>query len=464
MTSQVSQPPNRQSRWWWRRPWRREQDPASISPPRDEQTLPLASTPLLQVEQIPKVTPLPSDPGRTNTGRNEVRNNRRRGNRTAAKKAILDESGPYWFGTQEVSRDVALALKTIGYEEPTPIQADCIGPLLALNDVVGQAHTGTGKTAAFGIPLVEQTDPSKTSVQGLILVPTRELAMQVRDELVRLSKFRRLGVVACYGGQPIARQITAINRNAHIVVGTPGRVLDHIGKGSLRLETVRTVVLDEADEMLDIGFLPDIERILRHLPKNRQTALFSATMPSLIRRIVGRHMRSPVWIRIGGEIETAPEVRQVYYEVLEQDRMRSLIQLLKTQVNDGKVLIFRRTKAGVDNLAQALQRQGIAAAGIHGGLVQSGRNSAMRAFHTGELRVLVATNVAARGLDIPEVSHVVNYDMPQNLEEYVHRIGRTARMGRDGTAITFVTEWDFPMLDLLQDGLAGNLTLETLPR
>ena len=288
--------------------------------------------------------------------------------------------------------------------------------------------------------------------------------MQVRDELVRLSQFRRLGVVACYGGQPIARQITAINRNAHIVVGTPGRVLDHIGKGSLRLETVRTVVLDEADEMLDIGFLPDIERILRHLPKNRQTALFSATMPSLIRRIVGRHMRSPVWIRIGSEIETAPEVRQVYYEVLEQDRMRSFIQLLKTQVNDGKVLIFRRTKAGVDNLAQALQRQGIAAAGIHGGLVQSGRNSAMRAFHTGELRVLVATNVAARGLDIPQVSHVVNYDMPQNLEEYVHRIGRTARMGRDGTAITFVTEWDFPMLDLLQDGLVGNLTLETLPR
>ena len=376
---------------------------------------------------------------------------------------MLNEAGPYRFGTQIVSRDVALALKIIGYNEPTRIQSDCIGPLLAGNDVVGQAHTGTGKTAAFGIPLVEQTDPSQVFIQGLILVPTRELAMQVRDELVRLAQFRRLGVVACYGGQPISKQIAALKRRTHIVVGTPGRVLDHLGKGTLRLETVRTVVLDEADEMLDVGFLPDIERILSRTPRNRQTALFSATIPSPIRRVVGRHMRSPVWIRIGSEIETAPDVRQVYIEVLEQDRMRAFVRLLKTQVNGGKVLMFRRTKVGVDNLAQALQRQGIAAAGIHGGLVQSERNAAMRSFHAGELKVLVATNLAARGLDIPQISHVVNYDMPQNLEEYVHRIGRTARMGRDGTAITFVTEWDFPMLDLLQDGLAGELKQETLP-
>ena len=376
---------------------------------------------------------------------------------------MLNEAGPYRFGTQIVSRDVALALKIIGYNEPTRIQSDCIGPLLAGNDVVGQAHTGTGKTAAFGIPLVEQTDPSQVFIQGLILVPTRELAMQVRDELVRLAQFRRLGVVACYGGQPISKQIAALKRRTHIVVGTPGRVLDHLGKGTLRLETVRTVVLDEADEMLDVGFLPDIERILSRTPRNRQTALFSATIPSPIRRVVGRHMRSPVWIRIGSEIETAPEVRQVYIEVLEQDRMRAFVRLLKTQVNGGKVLMFRRTKVGVDNLAQALQQQGIAAAGIHGGLVQSERNAAMRSFHAGELKVLVATNLAARGLDIPQISHVVNYDMPQNLEEYVHRIGRTARMGRDGTAITFVTEWDFPMLDLLQDGLAGELKQETLP-
>ena len=403
----------------------------------------MASAPPPQVGQSPPVASRPK-----NAGLNEP---------------VLNEAGPYRFGTQIVNRDVALALKIIGYNEPTRIQSDCIGPLLAGNDVVGQAHTGTGKTAAFGIPLVEQTDPSQVFIQGLILVPTRELAMQVRDELVRLAQFRRLGVVACYGGQPISKQIAALKRRTHIVVGTPGRVLDHLGRGTLRLETVRTVVLDEADEMLDVGFLPDIERILSRTPRNRQTALFSATIPSPIRRIVGRHMRSPVWIRIGSEIETAPEVRQVYIEVLEQDRMRAFVRLLKTQVNGGKVLMFRRTKVGVDNLAQALQRQGIAAAGIHGGLVQSERNAAMRSFHAGELKVLVATNLAARGLDIPQISHVVNYDMPQNLEEYVHRIGRTARMGRDGTAITFVTEWDFPMLDLLQDGLAGELKQETLP-
>ena len=413
----------------------------------------MASAPPPQVGQSPPVASRPNNAGRNRRGRNNAGPN----------KAVLNEAGPYRFGTQIVSRDVALALKTIGYEEPTRIQSDCIGPLLAGNDVVGQAHTGTGKTAAFGIPLVEQSDPSQVFIQGLILVPTRELAMQVRDELVRLAQFRRLGVVACYGGQPISKQIAALKRRTHIVVGTPGRVLDHLSKGTLQLETVRTVVLDEADEMLDIGFLPDIERILSRTPRNRQTALFSATMPSLIRRIVGRHMRSPVWVRIGSEIETAPDVRQVYFEVLEQDRVRAFLRLLKTQMNGGKVLMFRRTKAGVDNLAQALQRQGIAATGIHGGLVQSERNAAMRSFHAGELKVLVATNLAARGLDIPQISHVVNYDMPQNLEEYVHRIGRTARMGRDGTAITFVTEWDFPMLDLLQDSLAGELKQETLP-
>jgi ATP-dependent RNA helicase DeaD len=323
--------------------------------------------------------------------------------------------------------------------------------------VVGQALTGTGKTAAFGIPLVEQVDSAQASVQGLVLVPTRELATQVRNELVRLAQFRRLGVVACYGGQAISKQIAALERGAHIVVGTPGRVLDHLSRGTLQLEGLRTIVLDEADQMLDIGFLPSIERILAYAPENRQTALFSATMPSPIRRVVTQHMRSPLWVRIGGEIETAPNVCQLYYEVPERDRVRALVGLLTTQVKGAKLLLFRRTQTGVDQLVRALQRWDIAAAGVHGGMPQAQRNAVMRAFQDGGLKILVATNLAARGLDIPLVSYVVNYDMPQNLEEYVHRIGRTARMGRDGTAITFVTEWDFPMLDDLLDNLAGEL-------
>ena len=323
--------------------------------------------------------------------------------------------------------------------------------------MVGQALTGTGKTAAFGIPLVEQVDSAQASVQGLVLVPTRELATQVRNELVRLAQFRRLGVVACYGGQAISKQIAALERGAHIVVGTPGRVLDHLSRGTLQLEGLRTIVLDEADQMLDIGFLPSIERILAYAPENRQTALFSATMPSPIRRVVIQHMRSPLWVRIGGEIETAPNVCQLYYEVPERDRVRALVGLLTTQVKGAKLLLFRRTQTGVDQLVRALQRWDIAAAGVHGGMPQAQRNAVMRAFQDGGLKILVATNLAARGLDIPLVSYVVNYDMPQNLEEYVHRIGRTARMGRDGTAITFVTEWDFPMLDDLLDNLAGEL-------
>jgi ATP-dependent RNA helicase DeaD len=323
--------------------------------------------------------------------------------------------------------------------------------------VVGQALTGTGKTAAFGIPLVQQASGAENTVQALVLVPTRELAQQVRDELMRLARFRRLGVVACYGGQAISTQINALDTRAQVIVGTPGRVLDHLYRRTLRLENLRTLVLDEADEMLDIGFLPDIERILSHTPKTRQTALFSATIPSPIQRIVNRHMKSPLWVRVGGEIETAPNVSQIYYEVMERDRVKALVELLKDRGPAGKVLLFCRTQIGVDHLVRSLQREDISGDGIHGGMPQSKRNSVMQAFREGRLEMLAATNVAARGLDIPEVSHVVNFDMPQNLEEYVHRIGRTARMGKEGTAITFVSEWDFPMLDYLIDGLDGEL-------
>ncbi|MQF70057.1 DEAD/DEAH box helicase [SAR202 cluster bacterium AD-804-J14_MRT_500m] len=366
------------------------------------------------------------------------------------------------FGSISVSRDVGRALQHIGYENPSPVQEQCIPPLLEGQDVVGQALTGTGKTAAFGIPIIEQLDPENQNVQGLVLVPTRELAMQVHRELERIAQFRHLNITACYGGQPIFKQISLLQSGTQIVVGTPGRILDHLDRRTLHLGKLRTLVLDEADEMLDIGFLPDIERILSHSPKSRQTSLFSATIPSQIRRIAYRHMRSPIWIRIGGEIETAPNVRQIYYEVLERDRVRALVQLLNAQINGGKALLFRRTQIGVERLVYSLRQQNIPVAGIHGGMTQPQRNAGMRAFETGTMRLLVATNVAARGLDIPKVTHVINYDMPQNLEEYIHRIGRTARMGGDGTAITFVSEWDFPMLDTLKKTLADELNPETL--
>ena len=351
----------------------------------------------------------------------------------------------------------------MGYQEPTPVQVQCIPLMNANQDVVAQARTGTGKTASFGIPIVEKVDTALKKVQAIVLAPTRELAVQVKDELQRLGQFKGVGVVACYGGQPIGPQITALNAGAHVVVGTPGRVLDHLHRRTLSLAEVRTAVLDEADEMLDIGFLPDIERILRQTPRERQTALFSATMHAAVRGIVHRHLRSPSWVRIGEELQTAPKVQQVYYEVWDKDKVRGLAGLLHQDLNGGKALLFLRTQAGVDHLVRSLQRHDVRVAGIHGGMTQPQRSSVMRSFKEGKLKVLAATNVAARGLDIPEVSHVVNYDMPQNMEEYVHRIGRTARMEADGTAITFVTEWDIDMLDTLIDTVGNDLERGTLP-
>ena len=330
-------------------------------------------------------------------------------------------------------------------------------------DVVGQALTGTGKTAAFGIPLVERIDAGRKSVQALVLTPTRELAVQVGGEMQRIGRFKQVNIVVCYGGQPINTQIAELKAGAHAVVGTPGRVLDHLRRGTLSLADVGVVVLDEADQMLDIGFLPDIERILRQTPRDRQTALFSATMHAAVRGIVHRHLRAPSWVRIGAEIQTAPKVQQVYYEVWERDKVRGLAGLLRQDINGGKALLFLRTQAGVDHLVRSLQRQDIAVAGIHGGMTQPQRNGVMRSFKEGKLKVLAATNVAARGLDIPEVSHVVNYDMPQNMEEYVHRIGRTARMEANGTAITFVTEWDIDMLDTLIEKVGEDLECGSLP-
>ena len=356
-----------------------------------------------------------------------------------------------------VSAAVGRALEGMGYTTPTAVQEEVIPLVRAGRDVVGQAQTGTGKTAAFGIPLVETINTSARHPQVLVLVPTRELAVQVKGEISRLGQFCGMRAVAIYGGQAMSRQLTALGRGVQVVVATPGRLMDHMERGTIQIGQVRTVVLDEADQMLDIGFADDIDRILRHTPRSRQTLLFSATMPGPIKRLTHRYLKEPAWIRIGGDAEPVEQVKQLYYEVADRNRPSALEELLRQPELISQALVFRRTKVGVDRLLAYLQRRGYDAQAIHGDMTQAQRDGVMARFRSENLRILVATNVAARGLDIPAVSHVINYDMPGNLEEYVHRIGRTARMGRIGTAITFVSEWDFPVLDVIQAHVGDDL-------
>ncbi len=354
------------------------------------------------------------------------------------------------FGDVPVSAPVARALADAGYETPTPIQALVLAPMLGGRDIVGQAPTGTGKTAGFGIPLAESVDGAKPYVQAIVLVPTRELAQQVADELTRLFKYRSILTGAVYGGAPSGRQIAALDAGAQVVVGTPGRVIDLLDRGPLKLERVLTVVLDEADQMLDIGFLPDIRRILRSTPRSRQTALFAATVPTMIRRLIYSYLSEPEWFRVGEESTPVDSVRQMYCEVARRDKLEALLETLKTYDDGEQTLIFRRMQEDVDWLVRRLKQRGIAAEAIHGGLRQTERNAAMQSFRDGNLKLLVSTNLTSRGIDVPAVAHVINYDTPEQIEEYVHRIGRTARMGRPGTAMTFVGEWDLEAFDAIR--------------
>lgn len=347
------------------------------------------------------------------------------------------------------------------YKQPTPVQAVVIPAMLAGKDVVGQAQTGTGKTAAFGVSVVESIDTRNTVTQAVILTPTRELAVQVAGELGRIGRPRGIRVVPIYGGQNIDRQIRDLHRGAHVVVGTPGRILDHLGRTTLSLQNVSIAILDEADEMLDIGFADVIESILAHTPSKRQTALFSATMPIPIRKMVGKHLRSPEWVRVGEESQAVDGVEQIYYEVAMRDRNSGLQEILQS-ANDGQTIIFCRTQRGVERLANFLGGRGYQVLSIHGRMTQAQRDKAMIGFRSGKFNLLVATNLASRGLDIPNVSRVINYDQPQNVEEYVHRIGRTGRMGRGGKAITFVGEWDFESFELIKRHVGEGLKQRNL--
>ncbi len=366
------------------------------------------------------------------------------------------------FRDLELSEKVLKALDDMGFEEPSPIQAQAIPALLQGKDVIGQAQTGTGKTAAFGVPIVERLVPGQRAVQALVLTPTRELAIQVAEEITKIGRHARVKTIAIYGGQSIERQIRSLRFGVDVVIGTPGRILDHLGRGTLDLSQVRMVVLDEADEMLDMGFIEDIEKILQATPAERQTLLFSATMPPEIRRLAGRYMRDPITISVTPQQLTVPQIDQYFCEVRPSFKTEALTRILDIE-NVERGICFCRTKKGVDELVEALQARGYQAEGIHGDMNQAQRNRVMSRFKEGYIELLVATDVAARGLDISDVTHVFNYDIPQDPESYVHRIGRTGRAGRTGTAITLVTPREFPQLRLIERVIKARLQRRPVP-
>jgi ATP-dependent RNA helicase DeaD len=342
------------------------------------------------------------------------------------------------FAELGLSEPLLDALQHLGYEDPTPIQEQAIPSLLEGRDVIGQAQTGTGKTAAFGLPLLQYIDTGDDEVQALVLTPTRELCIQVTQALRAYGEKKGVKVVAVFGGAPIRSQQAQLKEGAQVVVGTVGRVMDLMSRHSLMLTAARFVVLDEADEMLDLGFLEDVEMILSRCPSGRQTALFSATMPTEIKKLAEKGMYDPVTIKVRAATLTIDTVEQFFVEVPDREKADALARVLKAE-NPRQAIIFGRTKIGVDRLARSLNDKGVRVKALHGDMSQGSRDGVMIAFKDGRERLLVATDIAARGLDITGVSHVINYDIPNSPEVYVHRIGRTGRVGRSGRAITLIT-------------------------
>lgn len=357
---------------------------------------------------------------------------------------------------------VLQAITELGFEEATPIQEQSIPLALTGSDLIGQAQTGTGKTAAFGIPLISKINREDEKILALIMAPTRELAIQVSEEIGKLSRFKGLRSLAIYGGQDIGRQIRGLKKKPQIIIGTPGRLLDHINRKTIRLDDVQTVVLDEADEMLDMGFMEDIQTILKLVPEERQTMLFSATMPPNIQRLAQQFLNNPQHVSVIPKQISAPLIDQAYVEVPERQKFEALSRLIDMESPE-LAIVFGRTKRRVDELAEALQKRGYSADGLHGDLSQNQRDAVMRKFRDGSIDVLVATDVAARGLDVSGVTHVINFDLPQDPESYVHRIGRTGRAGKEGTAWSFVTPREMDHLHLIERVTRHRITRKPLP-
>jgi ATP-dependent RNA helicase DeaD len=354
------------------------------------------------------------------------------------------------FADLGLAESVMAAVAEVGYETPSPIQAATIPALLAGRDVLGQAQTGTGKTAAFALPLLSRLDLSASKPQVLVLAPTRELAIQVAEAFQRYAnKIKGFHVLPIYGGQSYYPQLQALKRGVHVVVGTPGRVIDHLDRGTLDLSELKALVLDEADEMLRMGFIDDVEAVLKKVPEQRQVALFSATMPSQIRRIAQTYLRDPAEVTIAAKTTTATNIRQRFWFVSGLHKLDALTRILEAEPYDA-MIVFARTKSATDELAEKLQARGLAAAAINGDVQQAQREKTIQQLKDGKLDILVATDVAARGLDVERISHVLNYDIPYDTESYVHRIGRTGRAGRSGEAILFVSPREKNMLRAIE--------------
>ncbi|MNW29756.1 DEAD-box ATP-dependent RNA helicase CshA [compost metagenome] len=366
------------------------------------------------------------------------------------------------FAEFNLEPKVIQAITELGFEEATPIQAKSIPIALTGSDMIGQAQTGTGKTAAFGIPLISKISKTDEKIRALIMAPTRELAIQVAEEIEKLSRFKGLRTLPIYGGQDIVRQIRALKRKPQIIIGTPGRLLDHINRKTIKLDDVNTVVLDEADEMLDMGFMEDIQSILKQVPDDRQTMLFSATMPPNIQKLAQQFLKNPEHVSVIPKQVSAPLIDQAYIEVPERQKFEALSRLLDMESPE-LAIVFGRTKRRVDELAEALQKRGYSADGLHGDLSQNQRDTVMRRFRDGSIDVLVATDVAARGLDVSGVTHVVNFDLPQDPESYVHRIGRTGRAGKEGAAWSFVTPREIDHLHFIERVTRHRIPRKPLP-
>ncbi|MBO8173228.1 MAG: DEAD/DEAH box helicase [Bacillaceae bacterium] len=355
-----------------------------------------------------------------------------------------------------LKKEVLQGVKSAYYKEPTPIQEKAIPLILEGKDVIGQAQTGTGKTAAFVLPILHNLDPNKKDVQALILTPTRELALQIVEDVRHLGQHLDIGVISLHGGQDISRQINRLEGKKHIVVGTPGRINDHLNRGTVHFGRIRTLVLDEADKMLEMGFREEVEEILYRTAADKQVLLFSATMPEEVKKLAHRFMKQPPHVKIKGRQATAETTRQYYYLINQSEKWDALMQVVEEE-KPFLCIIFANTRRRVDQLTARLQENGFEAEALHGDLSQRKRQRLMEQFRDVKFQYLVATDVAARGLDIEGVTHVINYDIPSDKESYIHRVGRTGRAGEEGVAISFVTPRQKVTFKRIEKGIKGKI-------